>query len=188
MPVLFVSLSAPKHPHSLMALMFVFMLLGAHALHASTAALTSEDIRKILNDFLLTASANSSLHEQPVSTNNIRATLHDYLDAGLLPKALKADGTNFTFVLPHQQTESQIEALILTYHDKETATGMHKMLVGKGDIFKNTLILTRFSSVAVGRHLLIIFTEKSGNAAVVKLVNEFPKVMNNGCQNKFKCD
>lgn len=144
-------------------------------LQATPCTLTTDHFRKSLIEFLSAVAVSSSLQVQPVSSHSTRSVIQKHLDNGLLSGALKVEGINFIFVLPGQEVESQLEVLMLSYRDEKTAMRMQQKLVGKGKHFKNTIILTRFSSASVGNHLLVIFTEKSGNEAVVKLIDDLPE-------------
>ena len=169
-------LQQPLRIYSFYLVFFLLMSWGT-SLQAASCTLTIEVFRKTLNEFLSTATVSSSLREQPVSSASTRAVIKDHLDTSLLTGALEVEGVNYTFILPGQEIESHIEVLMLSYIDQKTAMGMQQRFTGKSNYFKNTVILTRFSSVSVGNHLLLSFTEKSGNEAVVKLVDELPEFL-----------
>ena len=164
----------------LISLMFFAMTLWGGSLNPAPQALSENDFRRILSEHLLPGIAVPTLLENPISTVNLRAIVKDNLDSNLLIRAIKTTGADFRFTLSGQQTESQIGILILSYPDEKTSGGMTEILAGRGGYFKGTKILTHFSYASVGNQLVVVFTENSGNEVVVKFIDEFPKLLNEG--------
>jgi hypothetical protein len=157
-------------------LVMVLMLWGS-CLQAGTPTPPVNVIRKALTERLISGTANSSLQENPITSANVRAIVHDNLDSSLLNAVLTTTGTDFRFVPSGQHNEAQVAILILTYADEKAALHMTKKLGSRGGYFKLTKILTRFSCAPDGNQLVIIYTENAGNEDVVKFINEFPELL-----------
>ena len=164
----------------LISWMFFAMTLWGGSLRAAPPALSEKGFRQALSEHLLSGTAVPTLLENPISTANLRAIVKDNLDSHLLIKVIKATGADFRFTLSGQQTESQIGILILSYPDEKTSGVMTEILAGRGGYLKGTKILTHFSCASVDNQLVVVFTENSGNEVVVKFVDEFPKLLNDG--------
>jgi hypothetical protein len=98
------------------------------------------------------------------------------LDPGLL-KSGTVSAFSFVFTKPGAQDERSVATWVITYWDKKTAQRMSELPVMKSDYFRRTKILTLFSSAVVDRHLVIVFTENSGDEDIVRLIKSIPEYL-----------
>jgi hypothetical protein len=151
------------------------MLCGNHFYaHATTPASPDKIIRQALTEHFASKYTDSSLQETPITSAHAKTIIHKNLNSTLLTSVIKIIGSDFRFIDPEQQIETQAAMLIVYYSGEKTALNALKKISTRAGYFKNTKILTRFSCVLDGNRLIIFFTENSGNEEVVKFIDRLP--------------
>ncbi|MBL8484654.1 MAG: hypothetical protein JNJ60_20830 [Rhodocyclaceae bacterium] len=103
--------------------------------------------------------------------------LQKNLAPGLLRGALGASGSDFRVTGAGANAGAQVALLVVQYRDKKTAADRATSTAALGGYFRRTKILTRFSCAAAGSDLVVAFTESSGNADLVRLVERLPRLV-----------
>jgi hypothetical protein len=151
------------------------MLCGNHFYaHATTSASPDKIIRQALTEHFASRYTDSSLYETPITSVHAKTIIHKNLDSTLLTSAIKIIGSDFQFIDPEQQIETQVAILMVYYSDEKTALNALKKISARDGYFKNAKILTRFSCVLDENRLIIFFTENSGNEEAVKFIDQLP--------------
>lgn len=154
----------------------LLLLLSWSCVQAGPEAL-SDMFRQVLAERLLSATTASTLKETPLLPSDARRIVRKHLDRDALSGVRRTSGTDFRFVVPGQQTDAQVAVLILTYEDEKAALRANGTLAGRGVYFKDTKILTRFSSTAMGHQVAVAFTENSGSPSVVQFIDDVPELL-----------
>ena len=88
------------------------------------------------------------------------------LDARLLVNSQAVSGEDFE-VASASRHSVQLGVIVIRYRSQAEARE-HSASLEKQGIFKNSKILTRFATAAVRNELVILFSENSGDAGVVR--------------------
>jgi len=172
-----------------MASRFAKRLIGGVACIAIAAGVCRADVSPVgltetfkqrLTERLVAGPAKAQVRAVPMTTKLVREVVQKNLAGNLLTSVRDVGGTDFRFVPSGEQDEVQVAMLTLTYADDETAKRMARHLLVRKAYFRNTKILTRFCHVPAGHQLTIVFTENSGNEAVVKFVDDCQAVVKAG--------
>ena len=129
---------------------------------------------KVVGDALKQDGVVAEMKTIPRTPQEIRRVVSRNLDPRLLSQVRSISGIDFEYVFPGSNPTTQLGVIKLTYRNISMATRMAKILESRQNHFRNSKILIHFSSVRLGKLLVVAYSENSGDDRVVGALNSLP--------------
>lgn len=104
----------------------------------------------------------------------LRRIVSRSLDTRLLNGIRNISGIDVNYRWHGSDITASLGTIVLLYSDAATSGKMAALLEKRGNYFRHSKILVRFSAVPLGSHLALIYSETSGDPRIVKVLGELP--------------
>lgn len=147
---------------------------------ASASPLTAPDVQAVLQEAWRPAHPDAATRASGMDKAEVRQLVSRHLDRQLLQAARHVAGWTFSLA-PAEPAEPagtpDIGIVLLDYADARTAARLQEQLSRQRRHFRLSKVLTPFASAAAGPQVVIVFTEKAGNAELARLVQTLPAAL-----------
>ena len=117
---------------------------------------------------------NGILPEMTITSRSLREmrnVVSRHLDAQLLDKSQSILGRDFRYHSSDLSRTEQLGVIVFEYSSSRVARQMATALTKQKNLFRNSKVLIRFSTVLLNNLLVVIYSENSGDARIVKALN-----------------